>query len=128
MQPDIAFTVIFKRDGNCLASPTVLGEFGREVCIEIPNVMRAVVVAMAPNQEGRSFTSAKMTIFQDNAWQSPKEMSMEAYLSLTPSFEYTVPDSPYRFVVMPRKIVPLSPNGQYLAVGESSPSTVWKFK
>lgn len=55
---------------------------------------------MAPDQEGRSFTSAKMAIFQDNAWQPPKEMSM------TPSFEYTVPDAPYRFVVMPRKIVP----------------------
>jgi hypothetical protein len=55
---------------------------------------------MAPDQEGRSFTSAKMAIFQDNAWQPPKEMSMEAYLSMTPSFEYTVPDAPYRFVVM----------------------------
>jgi hypothetical protein len=39
-----------------------------------------------------------------------------------------VPDVPYRFVVMPRSIVPVSPNGQYLAVGETSPKTIWHFK
>jgi hypothetical protein len=53
---------------------------------------------------------------------------MEAYLSMTPSFEYTVPDTPYRFVVMPRSIVPVSPDGQYLAAGETSPTTNWRFK
>ena len=63
MRPDVVFTVIFNKDGNPLASPTVLGEFGREVCVEVPNVMRALALAMAPDQEGRSFTSAKMAIF-----------------------------------------------------------------
>jgi len=111
MQPDVVFTVIFKKDGNFLAAPTVLGEFGREVRLEVPNVMRALVLAMAPDEEGRSFTSAKMAIFQDNEWQPPKEMSMEANLSMTPSFEYTVPNALYRFVVMPRRIVPVSPDG-----------------
>jgi hypothetical protein len=28
MRPDVVFTVIFPKDGNPLASPTVLGEFG----------------------------------------------------------------------------------------------------
>jgi hypothetical protein len=106
MRPDVVFTVIFLKDGKHLATPTVLGEFGREVRVEVPNAMRALVLALAPNQEGRSFTSAKMAIFQDNAWQPPKEMSMEAYLSMTPSFEYSVQGTPYRFVVMPRLIVP----------------------
>jgi hypothetical protein len=128
MQSDVVFTVIFKKDGNYLASPTVPGQFGREVCIEIPNLMRAVVLANAPNQEGRSFTSARMAIFQDNAWAEAEEMSMEAYLSLTPSFEHTVPNSPYRFVVMPRRLVPASPDGRYFAVGETSTTTIWKFK
>jgi hypothetical protein len=84
---------------------------------------------MAPNQEGRSFTSAKMAIFQDNAWQPAKEMSMEAHLSMTPSFEYTVPDGPYRFVVMPRKVIPESPTGQYLAMSgtETVSKTAWHF-
>ena len=128
MQADVVFTVIFKKDGNFLAAPTVLGEFGREVRLEVPNVMRVLVLAMAPDEDGRSFTSAKMAIFQDNEWQPPEEMSMEANLSMTPSFEYTVPNAPCRFVVMPRRIVPVSPDGQYLAVGETSRTTIWHFK
>jgi hypothetical protein len=49
MRPDVVFTVIFKKDGNYLASPTVLAQFGS-----------ALVLAMAPDEEGRSFTSARM--------------------------------------------------------------------
>jgi hypothetical protein len=130
MRPDVVFTVIFRRDGEFLAAPTVLGEFGRELCIEIPELMRAQVLAMAPNQEGRSFTSAKMAIFLDDAWQPVKEMSMEAQLSMTPSFEYAVPDAPYRFVVMPRRVVPTSLTGQYLAVSrtEIATKTAWIFE
>jgi hypothetical protein len=128
MRPDVVFTVMFKKDGQVLATPTVIGEFGHEVTVEVPNIMRALVLAMAPDQQGLSFTSAKMAIFQDNAWQSPKEMSMKAHLSMTPSFEYTVPEAPYRFVVMPRRIVPVSPDGRYLAVGETRPTTIWYFK
>jgi len=33
--------------------------------------MRVLVLAMAPNEEGLSFTSAKMAIFQNNDWQPP---------------------------------------------------------
>jgi hypothetical protein len=130
MQPDIVFTVIFRKDGEFLAAPTVLGEFGRELCVEIPDVMRAQVLAMAPDQEGRSLTSAKMAIFRDNAWQPAKEMSMEAQLSMTPSFEYTVPDAPYRFVVMPRRIIAASLDGKYLAVSrtETVTKTAWHFE
>jgi hypothetical protein len=84
---------------------------------------------MAPDQEERSFTSAKMAIFRDNAWQPAKEMSMEAQLSMTPSFEYTVPDAPYRFVVMPRRIMAVSLDGKYLAVSrtETVTKTAWHF-
>jgi hypothetical protein len=128
MRPDVVFTVMFKKDGEVLATPTVIGEFGCEVTIEIPNVMRALVLAMTPDAEGLSFTSAKMAIFRDNVWQPPQEMSMKAHLSMTPSFEYTVPGAPYRFVVMPRRIVPVSPDRQYLAVGETRPTTSWHFK
>jgi hypothetical protein len=106
MRPDVVFTVIFLKDGKHLASPTVLSEFGHEVRVEFPNEMRALVLADAPNQDGRSFTSAKMAIFQDGVWQPPYEMTMEAYLSMTPSFEYSVAGTPYRFVVMPRRILP----------------------
>jgi len=130
MRPDVVFTVIFRKDGEFLAAPTVLGEFGRELSVEIPALMRAQVLAMAPDQEGRSFTSAKLAIFQDNAWQPPKEMSMEAHLSMTPSFEYTVPGTPYRFVVMPRRLLPASPDGKYAAVSriETVTKTAWRFE
>ncbi len=129
MHPDVVFTVMSRKDGEFLASPTVLAEFGHELSIEIPGVMRAQVLAMAPDHDGRSFTSAKMAIFLDNAWQPPKEMSMQAQLSLTPSFEYTVPGTAYRFVVMPRQIVPASPAGQYLAISktETVTCTAWDF-
>jgi hypothetical protein len=128
MRPEVVFTVIFLKDGKHLACPTVISEFGREAHIEIPDEMRAVVLARAPNQEGRCFTSAKMSLYKDGAWQQAKEMTMEAYLSMTPSFEYSVPDTPYRFVVMPRRVVPASPDGQYLAVGGTTQTITWHFK
>lgn len=130
MQSDVAFTVIFRKDGEFLAAPTVLGEFGRELCVEVPDVMRAQVLAMAPDKDGRSFTSAKMAIFRDKAWQPAKEMSMEAQLSMTPSFEYTVPDTKYRFVVMPRRVITASPEGKCIAVSrtETVTKTAWYFE
>lgn len=106
MRPDVVFTVVFLKDGKALASPTVLSEFGREVRVEVPDEMRVLAAAEAPNAEGRSLTYAKMFLFRGNAWECVKEMSMEAYLSMTPSFEYTVQGTPYRFVVMQRMIVP----------------------
>jgi hypothetical protein len=57
IRPDLVYTVIFLNDKKYLASPTVLGEFGREVRVEIPGEMRVLVLAMAPNQDGRFFTS-----------------------------------------------------------------------
>jgi hypothetical protein len=106
VRPEVVYTVVFKKGENCLASPAVLGQFGKEVLVEVPNEMRALVLALAPDPDGRYFTSAKMSIFQDGAWQPPKEMTMEAYLTKTPSFEYSVEGTPYRFVVMQRMIVP----------------------
>jgi hypothetical protein len=129
MRPDVVFTVMFKKDGEFLAAPTILGEFGRELLIEIPELVRVQMLAMAPDQNGKSLTFAKMTIHVDGTWRPPKEMSMQADLSMMPSFEYTVPDAPYRFVVMPRKIVTASPSGEYVAVSKSETvtKTAWHF-
>lgn len=106
MRPDVVYTVVFSKDKEYLASPTVLGEFGREVRVEVPGQMRVLASATPPNAQGLSVTSAKMFLCADGAWEQVKEMTMEAYLSKTPSFQYSVPDTPYRFVVMPRLIVP----------------------
>lgn len=49
---------------------------------------------------------------------------------MTPSFEYTVPGTPYRFVVMPRRLLPASPDGKYAAVSriETVTKTAWRFE
>jgi hypothetical protein len=106
VRPDVIYQVFFKENGEIIGSPTVTGQFGREVQVVIPNRMRVVVIAEASDQEGLSRTSAKMSIFEDDAWRTVKQMSMEAMLSMSPSFEYSVEGTPYRFVIMPRLIVP----------------------
>lgn len=106
MQPDLTFQMVFLRGNDYLGAPTVLGEFGQEVRIEVPGEMRAIVLAEPPDETGRSFTSSKMSICEGGEWKPAKEMSMRAVLTATPSFEYSVEGTPYRFVVMPRMIVP----------------------
>jgi hypothetical protein len=112
MRPDVVYQVIFLKDGKPLASPTVLGEFGREVRVEVPGEMRVLISAQEPDEEGRSFTSAKMALYEDSDWETVKEMSMNAYLSMTPSFQHSVESTPYRFVIQPRRIVPAANEGE----------------
>jgi hypothetical protein len=106
VRPDVIYQVIFMADGEYLKTPTVLGQFGREVRVEVPNLMRVVMITEEPDADGRSYTSAKMSIFKDNVWQPAREMSMNAYLAYTPAFEYSMEGTPYRFVIMPRLVVP----------------------
>jgi beta-lactamase regulating signal transducer with metallopeptidase domain len=106
LRPDVVFQVIFSKAGERLSTPTVVGQFGQEVRAEIAKTMRVEALVEKPDQNGESFTSAKMAIFQNGAWQPAKVISMTAKLSGTPSFEYSVDGTPYRFVVMPRLIVP----------------------
>jgi hypothetical protein len=103
--PDVVYTVLFLKDGAVLAAPTVVGRFGQEVRVEVPDLMRVEVSAQAPDADSRSFTTARMSLSKDGAWQSSKVMSMQATLTMTPSFEYSVDGTPYRFVVMPRQVV-----------------------
>jgi hypothetical protein len=112
MRPDVVYTVAFLKDDRPLAAPTVIGEFGREVRVEIPNLMRAVLLSLRPDDKDCCFTSAKMSICQDGVWQPAKEMSMNAFLKKTPSFEYSVEGAPYRFVVKPRLVVPAANNDE----------------
>lgn len=104
-QPDVAYNILFLKDGKPLAARTVVGQFGREVRVEVADAMRVDVSAQAPDASARSLTSAKMAVFRDGAWQPAKVMTMSATLTMTPSFEYSVEGTPYRFVVMPRRIV-----------------------
>ena len=106
VRPDVIYQVFFSASDELLGSPTVVGQFGREVRVEIPDVMRVTMFTGERDLDGKFYTSAKMQVFRDNAWQPAKEMSMKSSLAITPSFEHTVEGTPYRFVVMPRLIVP----------------------
>ncbi len=103
-QSGVMFKVVLLKDGQVIASPSVAGEFGREVTVELAQTMRVVAVASEPSKEGHSLTAVKLSIFKNGAMQSAKEMSMLADLSKTPSFEYSVPGTSYRFVVTPRQV------------------------
>lgn len=106
VRPDMTYQVLFKIDDELVAAPTVLGQFGREVRVELPNRMQAVMSTTAPDDEGLSLTSAKLSVFENGSWRTVREMSMTTPMTSTPSFELSVDDTPYRFVVMPRRIVP----------------------
>lgn len=103
--PDLVYQVHFSAGDDLLAAPTVASQFGRWVQVEIPGLMRVSLLTGERNPDGEFYTSATMQVFQDNAWQPAKEMSMMSRLELTPSFEYSVEGTPYRFVIMPRLIV-----------------------
>ncbi|APV52002.1 hypothetical protein BWI17_21430 [Betaproteobacteria bacterium GR16-43] len=100
----ILFKVVLLKDGKVVASPSAVGEFGREVTVELAQTMKVVAVAATPNSEGHSLTAVKLSLFEGGAMQPGKEMSMLADLTKSPSFEYSVPGTPYRFVVMPRQV------------------------
>lgn len=104
--PDVVYQVLFMRGDAYLGSPTVVGRFGREVNIEVPNAMRVLVSAGPPDSDGASLTTAQMFLFENGGWREVNSMSMNAFLTATPSIEYSVEGTPYRFVIMVRRVVP----------------------
>ena len=100
----VMFKVVLLNAGKVVASPSVVGEFGREVTVDLAQVMKVVAVASKPDSEGQSLAAVKLSLFERGAMQPGKEMSMLADLSKAPSFEYSVPGTRYRFVVQPRQV------------------------
>lgn len=103
-QNGVMFKVVLLNGGKVVASPSVVGEFGREVTVELAQTMKVVAVASTPNTEGHSLTAVKISLFEGGAMQPAKEMSLLADLSRNPSLEYSVPGTSYRFVVTPRQV------------------------
>ena len=102
---EVAYNILFLKSGKPLAARTVVGCYNQELRVELHDLMRVDVLTRAPESDGRSFTEAKMAMYGVASWHIVQNMKMEAMLSLTPSFEYSVDQTPYRFVVMPRQIV-----------------------
>ena len=103
-QEGVMFNVVLLKDGKIVASPGVVGEFGKEVTVEITQTFKVVGLASVPDAEGHSLTAVRLSLFENGAMQPLKEMSMLADLTKTPSFEYSVPGTTYRFVVRPRQV------------------------
>jgi DNA-binding CsgD family transcriptional regulator len=108
--PDLVYQVRFSAGDDLLAAPTVASQFGRWVQVEIPGLMRVSLLTGERDPDGHVHTSATMQVFQDNAWQPAREMSMLSRLESAPSLEYSVEGTAYRFVILPRLIA--RPAGQ----------------
>jgi hypothetical protein len=103
-QSGVLFEVVLLREGKVVASPKVLAEFGKTVAMAQGQVMKFEGTASAPDNEGNSFTAVKLSLFENGEMRQLREMSMLANLTKTPSFEYSVPGTNARFVVMPRLV------------------------
>jgi hypothetical protein len=103
-QDGVQFQVLLMRDGKIVSSPTVVGVFGKPVRVDLSQTMKVEAVASAPESDGSSLTAVKLSLFENGEMGPAKEMSMRADLSKTPSFEYSVPGTNARFVVMPRLV------------------------
>jgi len=103
-QSGVQFEVVLMRGGKVVSSPKVVAEFGKTVALAQGQVMKFEGSASAPDAEGNSFTAVKVYLFENGEMGPPQEMSMLANLTKTPSFEYSVPGTNARFVVMPRLV------------------------
>ena len=100
----VKFDVVLLKEGAIVAKPSAIAEFGHPVILELGQLMKVIAVADAPGDDGRSETSVKPYLFTDGQMKPVQEMSMRAQLKATPSFEYTVPGTTTKFIVMPRRV------------------------
>jgi hypothetical protein len=101
-QNGVAFRITLRENAFAVAKTTLTGEFGKELTVEVRQLMKVVAIASLPNSEGQSLITAKLSVFYNGAMQPPNEMSMLADLSKSPSFNYSVPGTGYNFIVTPR--------------------------
>ena len=103
-QSGVQFEIVLMRDGKVVSSPKVIGQFGQRVALAQGDVMKFEGSATVPDSEGNSFTAVKLHLFEGGEMRPIQDMSMLANLTKTPSFEYSVPGTNARFVVMPRLV------------------------
>jgi hypothetical protein len=105
MAVDVVFNIVLLKERQVIASPAIVSQFGQQVDIEHDGILRVSAIAEAPDADGYSYTKVIMSVFDGMLWLPAEEMSMTAYLSKTPSFQYSVPGTSFRFVIMPRRVV-----------------------
>jgi hypothetical protein len=102
---DVVFMINLLRGKRLIATPCVAGRFGQASSIEIENLLRVSCTADAPDEGGRSLTRATMSVFTEDGWSAPDNMSDRFELSASPSFENSIVETPYRVEIRPRRVI-----------------------
>lgn len=97
----VRFEISIKRNGEILAQPVLLSEFGQKASVEVDNQIKIVSIAQKP-QGQRSYVESLIYQNGDKGWILIQQLDMSAAIAQTPSFEYTTPDKQYRIVIKPR--------------------------
>jgi hypothetical protein len=102
-QSAVQFEVVLSRDGNVVASPKVVAEFGKTVAIRTAD-LKFEGSASAPDKNGNSLTAVRLELVENGATRQLKEMSMLADLGNAPSFAIAVPETNARFMVRAKRV------------------------
>ncbi|MBC3877032.1 M56 family metallopeptidase [Undibacterium sp. FT79W] len=97
----VRFEISIKRNGEILAQPVLLSEFGQKASVEVDNQIKIVSIAQKP-QGQRSYVESLIYQNGDKGWILIQQLDMSAAIAQTPSFEYTTPDKQYRIVIKQR--------------------------
>ena len=102
-QSAVQFEVILSRDGNVVATPKAVAEFGKTVAIRTAD-LQFEGTASAPDKNGNSLTAVRLQLVENGATRPLKEMSMLADLGNAPSFDIAVPETNARFMVRAKRV------------------------
>lgn len=99
--PGVRFDMALSQNGKAISSPSVWVPFGQKAVIEVPDKVRIVASASAPNGD-HSLIQATFYRAVAGKWVKDWSPHMDADLSKTPSFERDIEGTPYRVVIKPR--------------------------
>ncbi|MEO1543507.1 MAG: hypothetical protein AAFR75_05740 [Pseudomonadota bacterium] len=101
--PGVLYQVLVLKDGQKVASPSLVGEFEQAVSFKLSDEVRVELVSMPPVGD-KSIVVAEIFFPQLGTQKAEHRFEAEMDLSLTPSFQYTSKDRQYRVEIMPRRI------------------------
>lgn len=97
----VRFEVSIKKNGELIAHPAVVSEFGKAITVEVDKQIKVTSVAQKPKGQ-KSYVEASIYEFDGKNWVLTWNPNMQAWLTQTPSFEFTSQDQQYRVVIKPR--------------------------
>lgn len=97
----VRFEVSIKKNGELIAHPAVVSEFGKAITVEVDEQIKVTSVAQKPKGQ-KSYVEASIYEFDGKNWVLTWNPNMQAWIMQTPSFEFTSQDQQYRIVIKPR--------------------------